>query len=154
MIDRIAGLIVVCLVTFLTVGCEPAATTDDKASEEKSGDGHEAHAEFRSLDEGVGAVQELYDSIKSKIAAEESSDDDIHKITHLLVHDIPDLLSESTLSDEDKTSAKDAIEKLMAGYEKLHDAAHHGEQPDYSAVEDSLQEAMESLKTAMGSDEV
>jgi ABC-type Fe3+-citrate transport system substrate-binding protein len=119
----------------------PAKTSPTHAHEHK-------HAE--TLAEGIKQVSEAYAAIKA--AFENGSPDDahdaMHDVGHLLLDDMPELLSKSSLDEDTKTKITAARKTVAEALGKLDEGYFHGggEKVDFAEMDKVIAPAMEELK--------
>ncbi len=146
---------VVTLLLLAGCGTAPEKSAGD-SDEHATSDSHDEHASDvdhdapASLAEGVTELKENYEAIKTAFASGKL--DDIHTPLHKvapLLEALPKLADSADLSDEQATSAKEAISQMFDAYSQVDGALHDGKEADYSAVSDTLDQAMAALESAV-----
>jgi hypothetical protein len=159
MIDRILGSWGRVL-GVLTMACLAGCGADDQKKEEIQGSNGDAvaHAEGDQDDhqdpdapqtyaEGVAALKESYQTIQDAFAAgdAEKAHGPLHEVGDLLTA-LPKLAQSAGMNQEQVQSVEEASNAMFEAYGQVDSAMHHGEEPDYAAVADTLDQHMATLE--------
>jgi hypothetical protein len=142
----------IAVVSLIAPGCSSKTSTDSKTDPDKSVESGEKHAETYA--EAVAELDGLATSIKDAFTAndEDKAHGPLHDVGHIL-GEIPALADKESISDEDKTAIKSAVEDLFESFGKLDDKMHGGEGATYEEVAGKIDQAMATLKKYAGPQE-
>ncbi|MFK7822111.1 MAG: hypothetical protein AB8G99_25665 [Planctomycetaceae bacterium] len=129
--------------------------TDEPAEEAVAVDDHGDHGHEsedshpKTYAEAVEAVVGINDTIKTAFAAddEDTAHGPLHKVGHVL-EDLGALAEKAEMTDEQRTSVKDAVEKLFEAFGAVDDTMHGNEGKSYDEVASQISENLKVLKDA------
>ncbi|MEP3481183.1 MAG: hypothetical protein ABJZ55_18230 [Fuerstiella sp.] len=149
MMFRIAGLACFAL-------CLAGCATEEESQLPVMADGHEGHdhgdhAHAETVGEAFHELTELYTTVKTAFAADDSdtAHGPMHEVGHVL-QEVKELASKSELTAEAKATVDQQVEILMDAYGDVDNTMHGKDGSLYSEVSDKVDAAMAALKTALG----
>jgi hypothetical protein len=152
-----------------TIGCGPGGTDrSDQPSESHNHDDHDHadhdhadhdHADHdhaqateqeplpENLSAGIAELQQHYQAIQEAFATQDvdQAHGPLHEVGGLL-EALPGLAAQTDLTAEEKALVESSATAMFDAYATVDGAIHDGQQPDYAAVSDKLDQAMEQLK--------
>jgi hypothetical protein len=95
----------------------------------------------------VAALRSHHDAIRDgfQSGSPEQAHDPLHEVGHVL-EALPELAADADLSASDIEALQSAVDQMFAGYGAVDDAMHSGEEPDYDAVAEQLEESLKAIE--------
>jgi hypothetical protein len=133
------------------VGCAPESDSSSSqspssgaATGQEDADGHD-HPE--TFTEAVSALRSHHDAIRDgfQSGSPEEAHDPLHEVGHVM-EGMPKLAADAGMAASDLESLKSCLEQLFEAYGTVDDAMHTGQEPDYEAVAQQLEDNVSAIE--------
>ncbi|MCL4202297.1 MAG: hypothetical protein KJ000_07365 [Pirellulaceae bacterium] len=159
-VDHVLGCLLGGMALLYLSGCGPsqpaqpqptAPQTHDHDHDHDHDDAHDhdhdhSHVTPADFTASVAVLRGHFETIRDAFTEKDldKAHDPIHEVGHVL-EGLPELAAKAGLTEQDLAKAQAAVAAMFEAYGKIDQAIHEGEEADYEAVRDKLDQGMADL---------